>query len=225
MKIYILHGWAYSTEKWQPFLLALKDRKIDSKMLYIPGLTDELDEAWDIDNYIKWLAETLPNEPVILLGHSNGGRLALNYAYVYPDRVKQLILLDSAGIYHGGLARIKRNVFKKTAKLGKKITKSEGAKKVLYKLARVSDYKEAPEHMKITMQNMIDSDKGLSLSEIQNKTNIIWGGMDKITPLTDGVQMHRQIADSSFKVVDDARHSPQFTHVDEVADIVTRALR
>jgi pimeloyl-ACP methyl ester carboxylesterase len=225
VKVFILHGWAYSTEKWQPFINALKERKIESKMLYIPGLTEELDEAWNIDDYIKWLAETLPNEPVIILGHSNGGRLALNYAYVYPDRVKQLILLDSAGIYHGGAAKLKRDAFKKIAKLGKKITKSETAKKILYKIARVNDYKEAPEHMKITMQNMIDSDEGLRLDEIQNKTSIIWGGMDKVTPLTDGVLMHKHIANSTFKVVGQGRHSPQFTHVDEVADIVKRVLK
>jgi pimeloyl-ACP methyl ester carboxylesterase len=36
----------------------------------------------------------------VLLGHSNGGRIALAFAEKYPDKVKQLVLIDSAGIYH-----------------------------------------------------------------------------------------------------------------------------
>ena len=225
MKVYVLHGWAYSTEKWRPFIKALKQRKKDAKMLYIPGLTAELNEAWDIDDYIQWLAKELPNEPVVLLGHSNGGRLALNFAWVYPERVRHLVLLDSAGIYHGGLAAAKRKAFKLAAKAGKKITQNESAKKALYKVARVRDYDEAPEHMKVTMQNLLTSDKSLQLEEIKTPTSIIWGGMDKATPLPDGVEMHRQLEHSTFKVVDEGRHSPHFTHVDETADLVQKALK
>ncbi len=225
MKIYALHGWAYSTEKWADFKAALKEKHIDLEILLIPGLTAELEETWDIDDYIKWLCEELPNEPVVLLGHSNGGRLALNYAWVYPERVQQLILLDSAGIYHGGLQQVKRWVFGNLAKLGKKITTSEKAKKFLYKLARVRDYKEAPEHMKKVMQNMIESDKSIVLEEIQTPTTILWGANDKATPLSDGVTLHQRITNSSFHVIDEARHSPHFTHPVEVAGLIKAALK
>ena len=220
MKVYALHGWAYSTEKWQEFVKELHSQKIELKMLYIPGLTSELKDVWDIDDYIKWLDTELPNEPVVLLGHSNGGRLALNFAWVYPDRVSQLILLDSAGVYHGGLHQLKRSLFKSLAKLGKKVTKNTKAKKILYKLARVNDYNDAPENMKQVMENMIQSDKSLNLDEISTPTSIIWGGEDKITPLTDGVTMHNRIQNSRFRIVDNGRHSPHFTHPEQVAKLV-----
>lgn len=225
MKIYALHGWAYSTEKWTDFTAALKERHIDLELLQIPGLTSELADSWDIDDYIKWLSEELPNEPIVLLGHSNGGRLALNYAWVYPERVKQLILLDSSGIYHGGLTEVKRVIFRTLAKLGKKINNSEKAKKFLYKLARVRDYKEAPENMKQVMRNMIESDKSLNLQEIQTPTTIIWGAEDRVTPLTDGVKIHREITNSHFHVIDNARHSPHFTNPKEVADRIKDAIK
>jgi len=225
MKIYALHGWAYSTEKWQPLKEALKAKGYTLELLLIPGLTAELTTAWDIDDYIKWLNDELPSEPVILLGHSNGGRLALNFAWVYPERIKQLILIDSAGIYHGGLHQLKRTAFRNAAKIGKKITSSEKAQKVLYKLARVRDYKEAPEHMKIVMQNMINSDQSLNLAEITVPTAIIWGANDKVTPLTDGVKMQQQLSNSTFRVIEGARHSPQFTHIDEVVERIEEALR
>lgn len=224
MKVYALHGWAYSTEKWADFTAALKKRHIDLEILRIPGLTAELEEVWDIDDYIKWMSEELPSEPVVLLGHSNGGRLALNYAWVYPERVKHIILLDSAGVYHGGLQQIKRWVFRTIAKLGKKITSSEKAKAYLYKLARVRDYKEAPPHMKQVMQNMIDSDKSIMFEEIQTPTTILWGADDRVTPLADGVTLHQRIVHSTFHVIDEARHSPHFTHAEEVADHIKDAI-
>jgi len=220
MKIYGLHGWAYSTEKWQDFQRELQDRGIELVLLNIPGLTADLDQPWDIDDYLRWLSKELPEEPTIILGHSNGGRLALNFAWVYPDRVKQLILLDSAGVYHGGLSKLKRDVFKSIAKLGKNITNSPQAKAILYKLARVNDYNEAPEHMKKVMENMLNSDKDLVLEEIKSKSSIIWGGLDKVTPLTDGVEMHKRLPKSTMRVVEEGRHSPHFTHASEVADIV-----
>lgn len=225
MKIYALHGWAYSVEKWQEFQKELQDRGFELKILKIPGLTSELKTVWDIDDYIRWLAEELPSEPVILLGHSNGGRLALNFAWVYPERVSKIVLLDSAGVYHGGLAKLKRDLFKKAAKLGKKLTKSPQARKYLYKLARVSDYNKAPENMKKVMENMLKSDQSLNLSEIATKTSIIWGDSDKVTPLTDGVAMHKLLPNSTMRIVEGGRHSPHFTHAPEVAELVRLSLK
>jgi proline iminopeptidase len=43
------------------------------------------------------LRETLGYERWAVLGHSFGGHVALEYALRYPDRVSQLILLDTAG--------------------------------------------------------------------------------------------------------------------------------
>jgi len=225
MTIYALHGWAYSVDKWQDFQRELQDRGIELKILKIPGLTAELKGVWDIDDYLSWLARELPEEPVVLLGHSNGGRLALNFAWVYPDRVSKLILLDSAGVHHGGLHKLKRDIFKQVAKAGKKLTKSPQARKALYKLARVSDYNRAPENMKKVMENMLSSDKDLRFEEIKTPTHIIWGGSDKVTPLTDGAIMQERLPHSTLRIVEEGRHSPHFTHASEVADLINLALK
>ena len=61
-KIYILHGWAYSTEKWDPFVALLKDKNFDPVLLQIPGLTAELTKAWTLDDYVEWLKDTVDSE-------------------------------------------------------------------------------------------------------------------------------------------------------------------
>lgn len=225
-KLYILHGWAYSIDKWDPLFARLKASRIEAVMLKIPGLTAPLDEVWDLDNYVTWLAKTLENEKnVILVGHSNGGRISLAFAAKYPEKVEKIILIDSAGIYHNEFPiRIKRFVFGRIAKIGKTIIKSSSARAILYKLSREHDYEKANPIVRQTMLHLIRADLREMLPSITIPTTIIWGEMDKVTPLSDGKLMNQLLPKSSLHVIPEARHSPQFTHGEKVADIIQKSV-
>jgi pimeloyl-ACP methyl ester carboxylesterase len=225
-KIVILHGWTYSTEKWEPFVKALSGNDNAVVMVKVPGLTAPLEESWDLDDYVTWLRDILhkEKEPVVLIGHSNGGRIILAYALLYPEKIKQLFLIDSAGIYHKEFyLQVKRFIFKKLASL-KKMVKGSIFKNVLYKLARESDYHNASPIMKKTMQNLIESDLSQQLSLISVPTTIIWGEEDKVTPVSDAKVMQKQIAKSKLFLIKEGRHSPQFTHTNEVVSIIKKQL-
>ncbi len=217
-KVYILHGWTTSLDQWEKFLHLLPKVKLEPLMLKIPGLTEKSNKSWDLESYVEWLKKKLSGEKeLILIGHSSGGRMALTFAAKYPGRIKQLILIDSAGIYHNELStRFKRFVFKNLAKLGKKITKSETLKNLLYKLAREKDYHEATALQRRIMINLISEDLTPILEKITAPTLLIWGEFDKTTPLSDGKLMHQKIKNSKLYVIKGARHSPQFTHPNEV---------
>lgn len=222
-KIYILHGWAYSIEKWQPFVDLLKEKGFEPVMLNVPGLTAPLDEIWDVDDYVNWLKKILEKEngKVILLGHSNGGRIALSFASKYPEKVDRLILIDSAGIYHNELPiRIKRFAFGSLSKAGKKITNSAKLRKIFYRFVREHDYEKANPTLRQTMRNLITYDSFPLLSKIKTPTTIIWGENDKVTPASDSKIMQKEIAGATLHIIRDARHSPQFTHAQEVSEIV-----
>lgn len=220
-RILILHGWTYSTEKWEPFLNILKEKGLDAKLLKIPGLTEKLESIWNIDNYVEWLNGKTGNNKVILIGHSNGGRIILSYAIKYPEKIKQIILIDSAGIYHNELSlRIKRFFYNRVAKIGKKILPSLSIRNLLYKIIGEGDYKDANPLQKQTMLNLISHDLTPQLHNIKTPTLIIWGRNDTITPLSDGKLMHKLITGSKLFIINDARHSPQFTHPEEVIKII-----
>lgn len=221
-RILILHGWTYQVEKWTPFIKSLEEKGFNVNFLKIPGLTEKLDKVWNIDNYVTWLSEKIGNnEKVVLIGHSNGGRISLCFALKYPQKVKQLILIDSAGIYHNGLPiRLKRFLFKSVAKIGRKITQSETLRKALYKLSREGDYEKASPEVRQTMVNLITFDISGFLDKVKVPTLIIWGQHDTITPLKDGKLMHQLISGSTFKIIKNARHSPQFTNTEEVTQII-----
>ena len=225
MKILILHGWGYSTNKWAPFIKLLEANGIKPQLLEIPGLTAPIDRPWTLEDYAEWLKGKIGNERVILIGHSNGGRLALAFTLKYPELVERLILIDSAGIRHrGGLIEIKRFLLGELAKAGKKITSSEKARTALHKLARVSDYRDATAEMRETMVNLISTDLTPELTKVKAPTLIIWGAEDRTTPLSDGKLMNKLIPNSKLHIAKGARHSPQFTHPKEVCAKIVKEL-
>ena len=53
-KIFILHGWTYSTEKWNPLIDLIKKNGFEVEMLNVPGLTEKIDKPWNINDYVEW---------------------------------------------------------------------------------------------------------------------------------------------------------------------------
>ena len=226
VKIYILHGWSYTTAKWQPLIEWLQKQGQTVAMLNVPGLTDGTNRVWTLEDYVEWLGQEIAGEEkVILIGHSNGGRISLAFTARHPEKVKQLILIDSAGIYpRGVLISTKRAVFKALATAGKKITTSESMRKLLYKVARESDYKNASPEMRQTMANLIGVDLRSELPKITVPTLLIWGARDKSTPLSDGRLMAEKIPGAQLRIIAKAGHSPQITHAQEVGEMIMKVL-
>lgn len=230
--IYVLHGWSYSVEKWTPLVKELESKGFKINLLKIPGLTEKINKPWDIEDYVSWLYGKLEKDPalagqekVVLIGHSNGGRIALNFAIKHPEKISKLVLIDSAGIFHNEIfLRTKRILFGSLAKVGTRIVNSKKLRDFLYFLAREKDYKNASGNIKKTMVNLIESDIALEIDRISVPTIIVWGQDDKITPVSDGKILSERIVNSKLYIINDARHSPQFTHPQQVCDIILRQL-
>ena len=222
MKLFILHGWTYhADETWRPLLQMLSERGIPYEFLSIPGLTDGTNPVWTLDEYVEWLrGKTSAYDTCILYGHSNGGRISLAFAARYPEKVARLILEDSAGIPASGLRRIKKDIFKQIARIGRFFSRFAILRRILYKLLREHDYERATPEMRKTMTNLLSVDLSKILEKIRCPTLIIWGAQDRITPLKDGKLLHRGISGSRMVVIPDARHSPHITHAQRVAELI-----
>jgi pimeloyl-ACP methyl ester carboxylesterase len=226
MKIFIIHGWTYNLDLWVEFCEKLKNHGIEPIQLRVPGLTMPSDKVWTIDDYVEWLHKELASEihPVVL-GHSNGGRIALAYSQKYPKHIKQLFLIDSAGIPKERIAsRLKVRGLKTASKVKHVIGLVPGIKKGFYKVIGAQDYYNAPENMKRTMQYMLNADNGIDLSRIEMPTVIIWGSNDKSTPLADGKKMHARIKGSTLNIIKGARHAPFSTHAEDVVKIIDQEI-
>ena len=221
-KLYIIHGWTYKPEPWLEVIKCLKQHQIDAELLRVPGLGTESTESYTIEDYAKWAAKSIPKGS-IALGHSNGGRILLNMLNMKSsDYLKGLILLDSAGIYEEST---KRNMARVLSKTFAPLKKSKFLRKAFHKVVGASDYDAAPENMKVTLDNMLNSDKTLKLDGITTPTPIIWGTDDNITPPRQGKKMHELLQNSELDMKEGWRHSRYLVDTQELADVIAEKVK
>ena len=214
--LYIIHGWTYNVEPWEKTLELLYKQGLEVKMLHVPGLTTKTKKVFTIEDYMKWADREIP-DGAIALGHSNGGRILLNLAAARPEKLKNLILLDSAGIYEPS---VRKKIVTLLAKIGKPLKKIPLVDKVFHRLTGSTDYSRAPENMKQTLKNMLDSDKKLNFEKIETPTFILWGKKDTITPPRQATAMYEKLPHAKLKFYDNWTHAPYISHPAELAKVI-----
>lgn len=220
-KLYIIHGWTYTVAPWEKTIALLKRQGLDVEMLNVPGLTTSSQKVWTIEDYVKWADRQIP-DGAVALGHSNGGRILLNLCAEKPEKLKHLILLDAAGVYEPSTKRDTARTLSKRLGFLKKIP---GLAKVWHKLTGASDYARAPENMKHTLSNMLDSDKKLDLTKVTVPTSILWGAADNITPPRQAEVMHAQLPNSTLEIRPRWNHAPYIGYPDELARAIYKVYR
>lgn len=100
--VLLLHGGACDSADWEETMLPLSD----SYTLFAPdllgyGSSERNQEAYFLSDFadsVRGLIEALKlDTPLAIVGHSLGGRVALELALNHPDRVRKLALIDTAG--------------------------------------------------------------------------------------------------------------------------------
>ena len=219
--LYIIHGWTYTVEPWKNTLKILRDNGVSVKMLHVPGLTEKSDKVYTIDDYIKWADENIPDD-AIALGHSNGGRILLNLCADNPEKLKYLILLDAAGIYEPSA---RKKIVERVAKIGKPLKKMPLVDKAFHKITGSTDYSRAPENMKQTLANMLESDKNLDFGKVTTKTFILWGKKDTTTPPRQATAMYEKLPNAELKFYANWTHAPYISSPEELARALTTLIR
>ena len=219
--LYIIHGWTYTVEPWKTTLATLRDNGISVKMLHVPGLTEESKKVFTIDDYVKWADENIP-DGAVALGHSNGGRILLNLCAKKPEKLKYLILLDAAGVYEPST---KKKIVEKAAKIGKPLKNIPLVDKVFHKVTGSTDYSKAPENMKQTLTNMLESDKNLDFGKVETKTFILWGKKDTVTPPRQATTMYEKLPNAELKFYANWTHAPYISSPDELARVLTALIQ
>lgn len=216
-KILILHGWGGSSDSWEK-VIEILEKKANIICPDFPGFgkSQTPKKAWNLTDFTLWLkefVEKLNLENFHLLGHSFGGRVAIKFSILFPEKIKSLILCASAGIKRKWglreritfcLALIGNAIF------GLKILRrfKDKARNIFYSLLRVRDYAKADAWQKETMKEILEEDLFPELSKIKVKTLILWGEKDNICPLSDAKIFHEKIENSRLKILPKVHHSP-----------------
>lgn len=162
--------------------------------LYKAGWIEKLGE-----NVNEFLAENRLDK-VCIAGHSMGGALALTYAYLHPERVNKLFLLDASGIYgNETIPQLVMNFFRSHSPQGN-TKRSENMKAIFRAFKRpIANLKLAKYAYKVDLQE--------EARNIKVPTTIIWGESDHLNPLWQGKKLHKLIRNSKLIILPDADHS------------------
>ena len=218
--LYIIHGWTYTVEPWRSTVKLLRSYGLNVKILHVPGLTSPSDKVFTIEDYMKWANANIP-DGAVALGHSNGGRILLNLCAKKPNKLSQLILLDAAGIYEPSK---KKQLVEKIAKIGKPLKKIPLVNKAFHRVTGTTDYSRAPENMKQTLVNMLESDKNLDLSKVTTRTFILWGKKDTVTPPRQATKMYEALPNADLKFYANWTHAPYISDPEGLARAIKTLL-
>ncbi len=214
--IILLHGWGASIQTMLPIFNYLSP-SYAVYALDFPGCggSDQPPVAWSAGDYVRlvldWL-DALHISQATFIGHSHGGRVSLLLAAQHPERVRRLILVDSAGIRAPRNFRYYRRVY--FYKAAKRVIALPGIRrrqaqlrKRLMKFLGSEDYGNVtPGVMQGTFIKLVNEDLRPWLKRIKAPSLLIWGENDQDTPVSDGKLMEQEIPDAGLVVLKGAGH-------------------
>lgn len=225
--ILLIHGWGDSSKGLLGIANELKD--FDVIALDLPGFGGSAKPTsdWGLSDYSDFIASFLAKLKVTsleaIIGHSNGGAIAIKLVLSKKVDVKKLVLLSSAGIRNP--KGLKNRALKIKTKVGKVLTFP--LPKTTKENLRSSHYSKIGSDMllypeltgtfkKIVGENILDQAK-----DIDTPTLLIYGENDTKTPVSYGRMFHESISGSTLEIVSGADH---FVHLDK-PEIVLKLIK
>ena len=233
--VLILHGWGGSSDSWLVFQKILAEKGHQVIVPDFPGFGKSITPSnpWDLDDYTDFVldfSKKLGLEQFFLIGHSFGGRISIKFVTKHPEKVKKLILCDSAGIKPK--PGLKTMIIFWMAWLGNAIFTpkhfirfKDAARNFFYAFLRNKDYVKANGTMKETIKRVLNEDLLPELSQIKTKTLIVWGAADRMVPLKYAYIFKEKIADSELEIIPKIGHSPHLEVPKKLSEIVLKFLK
>lgn len=211
--ILLLHGWRVGGWSFKPVADSLASR-FQLVMPDLPGFggSESPPTDWGVGEYAQFTVSFLSAlgvGAVHLLGHSFGGRIAIWIAAHWPERVRKLVLVNSAGI------RPKRSLaYAVRVGAAKTLNRLGPWGRRFAPLFGSRDYKTAGP-LRGTLVKVVNEDLTGLLDRIQAPTLLVWGDHDRAVPLHDGHLMAGLIKGSRLLVLGGAGH---FSYLDRPAE-------
>ncbi len=188
-KVVALHGWARTRQDWNSTL-----QGYDALALDLPGFgaTPPPDDGWSTADYAEWLRDVLADSAVaggdrpVVVGHSFGGRIAVQLAATAPELVRGIVL-TGVPLLRAQTAPAKPAFSFRALRLLNKlhVISNERMERVRRKRGS-ADYVAAQGVMREVLVKAVNEDYGDELDQLA-KTGLpvamVWGEHDTAAPL------------------------------------------
>jgi non-heme chloroperoxidase len=170
------------------------------------------DFAADVAAFIK--AKQLGQ--VVIVGHSMGGLVALQFALDYPALTKALVIVDSDAAFkdNPGFPEFTSEVMKLTdpvpyefAESFQMSTLSQPMEEAYYQRLVAESLKVPARVWREAMQEILNADLTALLPQIKKPTLIFWGDKDSFCLRDDQEELLKGIAGSTIKIYEGTGHA------------------
>ena len=209
--ILLLHGWGDNIAGLKLLTSSLsKSHEVIAVDLPGFGGTQAPDDVWGLDEYaafVQTFLEKIGTQPKSVIGHSNGGAIAIR-AISKGLETDKLVLIASSGIRGEYKGRVK--ILRLVTKFGKFVT-SPLPRKVKNKLrskvySSVGSDMLVAEHLQETFKRVVTDDVRDDAAKITLPTLLIYGDQDTSTPVRIGQLLSAQIHGSQLDIIPGAGH-------------------
>ncbi|MGC1306504.1 MAG: alpha/beta fold hydrolase [Phormidesmis sp.] len=249
MPVVLLHGFdsslfefrrlvpelAECAQVWAVDLLGFGfcDRVNPSNREALPQVTPALIKA-----HLLAFCQQVIGQPIVLVGASMGGGVAIDFVTSYPEMVKRLVLIDAVGFAAG--PAIGKVMFPPLDKWATNFLRNAGVRrkiseKAYYDKAFVTPDAElcASLHLRVpnwqTALIAFTKSGGYNflakrIAQVSVPTLVLWGRQDKILGTKDAVRFEQEIAGCKLVWIENCGHVPHLEQAKETAKHITEFL-
>ncbi len=178
-RVLALHGWGRTRADWAQVLAG-----VDALAVDLPGFgaSPAPAEAWGSRQYAELLAPLLADGGWTLVGHSFGGRVAVQLAAGWPGAVDRLVLTGVPLLRRttGGKAPFAFRLAKRLHAMG---LLSDERMEAERRKRGSADYRAATGVMRDTLVRLVNEDYRDLLPGIEAPVELVWGAHDTAAPL------------------------------------------
>jgi pimeloyl-ACP methyl ester carboxylesterase len=220
--VIFLHGAGAGAVTWYPSISSIsKNFQVLAPDIVGYGESDKPDAPYNRPYFSKWLKDLLKELKISkahIVGLSQGGAIALQFAIDNPEMVNKLVLVDSAGlgakvsfwpligtIWMNSFPSSMANRFNSRYILHNPINRDPNHSKYSIAVLKYKGGKNAFKQGRGTAVSKISEEL---LKQIQNETLIIWGKDDKLFSAEYGETAAKIIPNAKLHLIQDAGHLP-----------------
>lgn len=248
--VLFIHGILGSQRQWEHLI----DKMDDDHRVLLPDLFGHGESAKPLGDYslsahaaaMRDLLDHLGIEQVTLVGHSLGGGIAMQFFYLFPERVERLVLVSSGGLGREVSVLLRSatlpgaeqvlSVIASTPVLSHVEALGRGASKVGWRpgadvgavwrgFSSLRD-RESRRAFLATTRAVIDIG-GQSISAHDHlqgalpiPTMIVWGTKDRMIPASHALSVEKELPDCRVEMFEGAGHFPHLDDPDRFARVL-----
>ena len=233
--VLLVHGWGAHIGLLQPLVSRLSPYGYRLYLFDLPGFGESAEpkKPLSIFDYARFCSDYMDYHQlpwVNYFGHSLGGRIGLALASDGSQRIRKMVLSNSAGIQtRPGLpSRLRLQLYKSIRDSLRHI----GAAPLAERLAQLytrrygsADFQQASPVMRQTLVKIINQDLLEQARRVSVPTLLVWGDQDQETPLWMGRKLEAAIPDAALVVYEGAGHYAYLDFPDRTASIIDALFR